>query len=151
MLRCDQEPTLLRVQDVAKEILKKMGGRVLIENPLIRDHASNSYVESTVHRLRQMATVLQCAAEERVGLQIPVNHPLMSWSFVHAAWLINRYVTHGGMTPFEIASGRAYKSKICEFAEPVMAWVYVTPVSREAKLRYVYHWCQQRDQTHKIH
>lgn len=67
----------------------------------------------------------------------PVNHPLMSWSFVHAAWLINRYVTHGGMTPFEIASGRAYKSKICEFAEPVMAWVYVTPVSREAKLRYV--------------
>jgi len=35
---------MLRVQDVAKEILKKMGGRVLIENPLIRDHASNSYV-----------------------------------------------------------------------------------------------------------
>lgn len=60
---------MLRVQDVAKEILKKMGGRVLIENPLIRDHASNSYVESTVHRLRQMATVLQCAAEERVGLR----------------------------------------------------------------------------------
>ena len=127
MLRCDQEPMMLRVQGVTTEILKKMGCRVLIENPLIRDHANNSHVERTVHRLRQMATVLQCAAEERVGLQIPVNHPLMSWSFVHAAWLINRYVTHGEMTPFEITSGRAYKSKICEFAEPVMAWVYVTP------------------------
>lgn len=50
---------MLRVRDVAKEIRKQMGCRVLIENPRIRDHASNSYVESTVHRLRQMGTVLQ--------------------------------------------------------------------------------------------
>lgn len=31
------------------------------------------------------------------------------------------------MTRFEVASGRAYKSKICEFAEFVMAWIHVAP------------------------
>lgn len=33
VLRCDQEPTMLRVQDVAVCILKKVGCKVLVEKP----------------------------------------------------------------------------------------------------------------------
>ncbi len=127
VLRCDQEPTMLRVQDVAVSILKKMGCRVLVENPKIRDHASNSYVEGTVHRLRQMSTVLQSSLEEHLGLEVPVNHPMVSWSLTHSAWLMNRFVTYGNLTPFEVASGRPYQGKICEYGEPVLAWVYIAP------------------------
>ena len=126
-LRCDQEPTMLRVQDLAVSILKKMGCKVLVANPKIRDHASNSYVEGTVHRLRQMSTVLLCALEERLGLEVFVNHPLVSWSFTHSAWLMNRFITYGNLTPFEVASGRPYQGKLCDFAEPVLAWVYIAP------------------------
>ena len=72
---------MLRVQDVAVSILKKMGCKVLVENRKIRDHASNSYAEGTVHRLRQMSTVLLCALEERLGLELFVEPPFGQLEF----------------------------------------------------------------------
>ena len=40
VLRCDQEPAMLRVQDIAVSVLKKIGCKVLVENPKIHGHAS---------------------------------------------------------------------------------------------------------------
>ena len=50
-LRCDQEPTMLRVEDQAQQALLRLGYKVTIDNPKIRDHASNGLVESAVHRI----------------------------------------------------------------------------------------------------
>ena len=38
---------------------------------------------------------------------------------------MNRFITYGNLTPFEVASGRPYQGKQCDFAEPVLAWVYI--------------------------
>lgn len=100
-LRCDQEPTMLRVQDLAQQAMKRLGITVLINNPKIKDHAGNGYVEGAVHRIRQTASVLLCSAEEHLSLKISPERPLMSWSFVRASFLLNRYVTFGNQTPFE--------------------------------------------------
>ena len=126
-LRCDQEPTMLRVEHHAQQALLRLGYKVTVDNPKIRDHASNGLVESAVHRLRQMATVLQCRIEEKTGVNIPMTHAVASWAFVHAAWLINRYVVRGGSTPFEVCTGRSYSGKLAEFGEPVLAYCYIQP------------------------
>ena len=94
-----------------------------VDTPPIRDHSSNGLVEG----IRQLAPVLQCRVEDQVGTEIPVSHPLMSWSFVHASWLLNRFQVKGGMTPFEIRSGRQYTGKVAEFGGPVLAYTYVSP------------------------
>ena len=126
-LRCDQEPTMLRVEDQAQQALLRLGYKVTIDNPKIRDHASNGLVESAVHRIRQMATVLLCRIEEKTGVNIPIAHAVASWAFVHAAWLMNRYVVRGGATPFEVSTGRSYNGKLAEFGEPVLAYCYLQP------------------------
>ena len=126
-LRCDQEPTMLRVEHHAQQALLRLGYKVTVDNPKIRDHASNGLVESAVHRLRQMATVLQCRIEEKTGVNIPMTHAVASWAFVHAAWLINCYVVRGGSTPFEVCTGRSYSGKLAEFGEPVLAYCYIQP------------------------
>ena len=126
-LRCDQEPAMLKVQELAFKSLNNLGYRVLIDNPPIRDHASNGLVEGSIYRIRRLATVLQCSVEDQVGMEIPVSHPLMSWSFVHASFLLNRLQVKGGMTPFEIWPGRQYVGKLAEFGEPVLAYTYVAP------------------------
>lgn len=91
-----QELTALRVQHNAQQALLRLGYKVKIVNPKVRDHASNGLVGSAVHRLRQMATVLECRIEEKTGVNIPMTHAVSSWAFVHAAWLINRTVVRGG-------------------------------------------------------
>ena len=84
-------------------------------------------MEGTVHKLRQMSTVLLCAVEERLGLEGFVSHPLVSWSFTYSAWLMISFITYGNLTPFEVASGRPYQGKLCHLAEPVLAWVCIAP------------------------
>ena len=126
-LRCGQEPTMLRVEEQAQQALLRLGYKVTIDNPKIRDHASNGLVESAVHRIRQMATVLLCRIEEKTGVNIPMAHAVASWAFVHAAWLMNRYVVRGGATPFEVSTGRSYNGKLAEFGEPVLAYCYLQP------------------------
>ena len=129
-LRCGQEPTMLRVEHHAQQALLRLGYKVTVDNPKIRDHASNGLVESAVHRLRQMATVLQCRIEEKTGVNIPMTHAVASWAFVHAAWLMNRYAVRGGATPFEACTGRSYNGKLAEFGEPVLAYCYIQPGSK---------------------
>ena len=129
-LRCDQEPTMLRVQDLAQQAMKRLGITVHINNPKIKHHAGNGYVEGAIHRIRQTASVLLCSAEDHLSLKISPEHPLMSWSFVHASFLLNRYVTFGNQTPFELVTGREYSGKICEFAEPILAYTYAAPMPK---------------------
>ena len=126
-LRCDQEPVMLRVQYLAQQSLLKMGCKVLIENSKLRDHSSNALAEGVVHRVRQMSTVLRSAVESKLGLHVPMDHALVSWSWVHSCWLMNRFNSFGNITPFEQVHGRAYTGKLCEFGEPVLAYVSISP------------------------
>eukprot|EP00438_Fugacium_kawagutii_P013012 Skav219672 [mRNA] locus=scaffold3149:113084:120619:+ [translate_table: standard] len=126
-LRCDQEPTMLKVEDLARRALVKMNYTVHLENSKIYDSASNALAENAIHRIRQTATVLQLALEENLCMQLPTTHALTSWSYIHASFLINRFVCKGGVTPFEVVCGRGYTGKLAQFGEPVLAWTYKKP------------------------
>ena len=119
-LRCDNEPTMIAVQRMVKASYRH---RCVVENPAIRDHADNSWVEGAVHRIRQTANVLLHHLHAKLGLVIKPSHPLFSWSLLHSSWLMNRFVVRGNTTAYELITGHNYHGKLCEFGSPVYAYM----------------------------
>ena len=124
-LRCDNEGAMLQLQRLVQKCLLKNEMKVTCTTSRVGDHGDNAWVEQTVHRLRQHAMVLLQSVEEKIGHRVPVNHPLCSWSFKHAAWLLNRYCPRQGITPYEFVHGSVYSGKTCPYGETVMGYVGV--------------------------
>ena len=60
--------------------------------------------------------------EDKVRVKFAMAHPVVSWAYVHAAWLINRFANHSPLrcTPFEIMNGRRYSGRLVNFGEYVL-------------------------------
>ena len=69
--------------------------------------------------------VILQGVEQKIGHSIPMSHPLASWAFKHAAWLLNCYNPRQGVTPYEAVHGKVYSGKVCPFGETVMGFVGV--------------------------
>ena len=122
-LRCDQEPTMLNLQTVLQRSLLRLGRKVTCENSKILDHASNSWVEKSIDRVRNTANVFLHQLRAMLEVEVPISHPLVAWAFVHSAWTLNRFGVKAGSTPYELMSGHAYHGKLCQFGQPVLGFV----------------------------
>ena len=122
-LHCDNEPTMLQLLALLQRTLIKLGMVVTTSTSKPRDHGGNAYAEQTVHRVRQNAMVLLAQVEINLGHSIPINHPISTWSFKHAAWIINRFIGRSGQTPYFLTRGHDYTGTCCPFGEVVMAYV----------------------------
>ena len=122
-LYCDNEPTMLQVLALTQRALMNCGLKVPTNTSKPQDHGSNALVEQTVHRVRQMAMTLIYQLESDLGYVLPILHPLCSWAFRHAAWILNRFVPRGGQTPHFLIHGVEFTGKCCKFGETVMAYV----------------------------
>ena len=60
--------------------------------------------------------------QDKCKLNLASEHPLWQWSYLHAAWLLNRFGAHRAIqaAPFELAFGRRYTGKVVCFGEFVM-------------------------------
>ena len=122
-LRTDAEPFALKLQAQVQKARRIQGFRTLIDNAKVKDSQSNALVENSIHRLRQQANVLLHQARQRIGLMLDHKHCLMAWAMVRSGFLLNRFVTKAGSTPFELVSGKPFSGRLAMFAEPVMAFV----------------------------
>ena len=122
-LYCDNEPTMLQVLSLTQRALMGLGLKVTTRTSKPQDHGSNALVEQTVHRVRQMAMTLIYQLETDLGYVLPILHPLCSWAFRHAAWILTRFVPRGGHTPHFLIHGEEFRGKCCKFGEMVMAYV----------------------------
>ena len=122
-LMCDQEPSALAVQSLLQRTWQRMGFRVVIENAKVLDHGGNAWAEKSIDRIRSTAGVLIQQLEMSIGHEIPAKHPLFSWAFCHAAWLIDRFVSKANVTAYELIRGHSYRGKLCQFGEPLMCYV----------------------------
>ena len=83
-LRCDQEPAMLDLQSVLQRTLRRLGRRVVCENSKILDHASNSWVEKSIDRVRNRSFYINSG--RCLKLRIPLA---IHW------WLGHSYTPHG--------------------------------------------------------
>ena len=47
--------------------------------------------------------------EMNIGHEIPAKHPLFSWAFCRASWLIDRFVLKANVTAYELIRGHSYR------------------------------------------
>lgn len=125
IVRCDQEPVLLKLQKLVMDARLKVELKTIRENPPIQAHASNGLVENSVQRIRNMSNTLLHYLREKTGLKFDAKHSLTAWSWSHAAWLLNRYQPNHGRTSYELLTGHGYNGKIALYGEPVLAFTYV--------------------------
>ncbi|CAE7237776.1 unnamed protein product [Symbiodinium sp. CCMP2592] len=76
--------------------------------------------ERYVDLIRRLGLTLLHTVTASTQQAVHSSHPLYSWCFRHAAFLLTRYKVHAeGCTSFEIVHGRKYDSKICAFGSTV--------------------------------
>ena len=122
-IRCDSEPATLSLQKAIVTARQRLGLKTLEQNPPIHHHQSNGAVEKAVDLIRRLAmTMVQCV-RAKAGVGITAQHPLFSWSFVHAAWVRNRFAVRGGLTSYERCTGNAYTGRLVAYGEPVFSEV----------------------------
>ena len=60
--------------------------------------------------------------QTKLAVTVSSSHALWSWCMRHAAWILNRYNLHQGLTAYEVVYGKPYSGQICEYGEPVLGF-----------------------------
>ena len=101
-------------------------------NTLPGESRSNGAVKRAVQIVEVQARTLLAALSDRIGWEIPAEHPIMHWLVHHSAYLLTRFhAGEDGLTPYQRLHGKSAPDRIAEFGERVLWFV---PVKRRAKL-----------------
>ena len=108
---------------VSVQLLRQhLGYPTVVTHSRPGDKGCTAQVERVIQTLRRQSSTLVQMASDKCGLQLPGDHALWSWSFVRAAWNLNRFANHTTtkMSPFELVYGRRYSGKVAAFGELVL-------------------------------
>ena len=96
----DQEPAITSIH----ECLRVRGIQILPEESPIGDHERTA--ERTVQEIEDAVKVVKDSLEEMLDVQIPTDHPVMSWMVEYAADCLNKFqVGKDGKTAYERVRG----------------------------------------------
>ena len=117
ILKCDEEPALINVQNTVKSRRQK---KTITENSPVGDSRANGKAERAVQTLSAHLRVLKKALEDRCGLFLSSEHPVIAWRVEHTADVISKYhVGQDGHTGYERWKGKKYRGEAVEFGELV--------------------------------
>ena len=122
ILKNDQEPVILKLQNLVQKSRTRLGSRTTMENPPIHADSSNGAVEKTTFRIRGLSNTLLRHVRAKSGLKFSHQRPIVAWSWHQAAGLLNHYSSTHGMTPFELLCGHGYNGKALPVGEPIFAF-----------------------------
>ena len=100
------------------------------------EHQSVGVVERAHQNIQAATRALGVDIRARIGEDIVPGHALFQWMLRHAAWSHNRFQpqSHRGGNPWEIRTGKCYKSPLLLFMEKCMIRVPIDPPGLRTKL-----------------
>ena len=117
IIKSDQEPALI---DLVKAVAENWEGEVVKEHSPAHESQSNGFIERAVQSIVGQARVIKTALERRTESDIPIDHPIVTWIFEHAADVLNKYqVGADGRTAYERITGKHIHEERVEFGERV--------------------------------
>ena len=120
--------SIARVKKSMKSLLasvqllrQHLGCPTVVTHSRLGDKGCTAQIERAIQTLRKQSSTLVHMASERCSLQLPCDHAIWPWSYLHATWLLNRFHNHTTTrtSPFELVYGRRYSGKIASFGEAV--------------------------------
>ena len=86
---------------------------------------SNGLADRAIQTVRRQAVTLVQAHQARCRVGIPHTHPVFSWAFGRAGWILNRFHVHRGtgMAPYEFCAGTPHQGMLCECGESLLCHV----------------------------
>lgn len=118
----DSEPTMKALLSSVQSMRQRLGFQTVIAHAKPEEKGRTAQVERAIQTLRRQSSTLMHMAEDKCRLRLSADHALLPWSYIHAAWTLNRFATHTTtkMAPFELVFGRRYSGKVACFGEVVM-------------------------------
>ena len=121
IIKSDQEPAMIALQDKIKQLRCGPGEHTYIENSQVAESQSNGVVEKAIQEVETQSRTLTSALESRIRTKIPWDHPLMIWLIEYSATLLNLYREgKDGKTPIERLRGSKLERPVAEFGEQVL-------------------------------
>ena len=91
IVKSDQEPAIVAiVTEVGRVRAAGGGGKFIVENSPVGSSASNGAVERAIRPVEQQTRVLKSGLEDRWGVRIRTQQPVMPWCVDHAGLLLHR-------------------------------------------------------------
>ena len=118
IMKGDQEPALIAFVNVLKAGWEN--GHVVPENSPMGDSRSNGGVERAIQTVEAQVRTIRDALEDRLGVKVLPDSPVMTWIVQHSAWLVRRCaVAEDGCTAYERIKGRRSQRPMAEIGEQV--------------------------------
>ena len=118
----DNEPVLKAVVEAIRLMRQGLGLATTVTYAKPYSKGRTGQVERCIQTLRRQSSTVLAMLEDKVKVKFPMAHPVVSWCYVHSAWLLNRFANHSALrcTPFEIVNGRRYSGRLVNFGECVL-------------------------------
>ncbi|CAE7854404.1 GIP [Symbiodinium necroappetens] len=114
--KSDGEASIKAMKAKAIEGLK--GIEAIAQESPEEDHQANGLAEVAVREVKRQVRVLKSSLEEKLGLTLKDDDPILAWLPRHGADLLSRYRKgEDGRTPEQRRSGKAWRRPALEFGE----------------------------------
>ena len=122
ILKCDNEPAIVALQQRIAEELRRKGVSVIKENaPLECHEKSNGDVESAVKQVAGLSRTLKSHVEHKIKADVKATHPLLAWLIEHAANLLTLFLEGpDGLTAYHRLKGKPWRTALPAFGESVL-------------------------------
>ena len=117
IMKSDGEMAIKVVRDA---VARRLGGRVVLEQPPKGESQSNGVVEEAGKTIREFARLFKDQLEDKTGVKIETGAVIVQWLIRWSAMCISRFmIGKDGKTAFERRRGRACQIPVACFGEVV--------------------------------
>jgi len=118
LLKSDNEPAIVALLKDTLRAIRVDVAEAKEEHSLPYDSQANGGVENGIRNLRGMFRSLRGCLQDRLGKQIPLDHPITAWMIMHAASIMTiRHRGTDGRTAWTRVRGRPFGLRRAGFAE----------------------------------
>ena len=123
VLKSDQEHAIVALKAEARRAIPEV--EILMQESPVGDHQANGSIEVAIRELKKQVRVLKSSVEEKLGLVLDDQCPMLAWIPRHSAFLLSKFrVGEDGKTPEERRAGKRWRRPLIAFGERV----YFRPV-----------------------
>ena len=118
IVKIDQEPANVEVQTAMQELRPDL---IIPVNSPVGESESNGRAENAIRRVQEQIRTLRHHVEQRVGIKIPDQAPIMAWLVRWAGELISKYSRgDDGKSPYERTRGKPSNVPLVPLGEQVL-------------------------------